>query len=153
MKSLHHNKSFGLFVIRLVVGVLFVLHGYMKLSNIDGTVAGFTQMGFAPFWAYVVSLVEFLGGISLVIGYGASVASALLAITMLVAILTVHKTGGLIGPNSGELAIVMFAVTLGLTFAGSGKYSLSSCCGCATKQGTCPVDVPCGCNKDDSKKV
>lgn len=146
MSSIHHNKSLGLLVIRIVVGVLFIIHGYLKLSSMSGatgTIAMFGSMGFAPFWVYVISLVEFFGGISLVLGYGSKIAASLLAFSMLVAIFTVHRGAGLMGPNGAELPLVMFGATLGLALAGPGKYGFGSCCGCPVKQGTCPVGGTC----------
>lgn len=140
MKSLHHNKSFGLLIIRIIAGIIFITHGYMKLGNMVGTVEFFATLGFAAFWAYVVALVEFLGGISLLAGYGSKIAGSLLAINMLVAVLGVHKSYGLVGPNGAELALILFAVSLGIAIAGPGRYSLGSGCGCPVKKGACSID-------------
>lgn len=150
-QSLHHNKSLGLLVLRIVVGFIFIVHGYMKLGDMTGTIGFFATLGLAPFWAYVVALVEFLGGISLVIGYATKIGASLLAINMLVAVLDVHKSYGLVGPMGAELALVMFASTLCIAVAGAGRYSLGACCGFPSKNGTCPVGGNCG-SEDCCKK-
>jgi putative oxidoreductase len=139
------NKSAGLLVLRIGVGVIFIFTGWMKVSDLAGTVGQFGAMGFAPFWAYLVSFVELLGGVGVLLGIGTRIAAKLLTIIMMVAIYKLW----------GNLPLVMtpvsvFFSTLALTLAGGGKYSLSrgfcgshgSCgggCGCGTG-GTCPPE-------------
>ena len=148
MKSLHHNKSFGLFIIRLMAGIILIVHGYLKFADIAGTTASFESLGYAAFLAYVVAAIEFVGGISLVLGFGSRIAGGLLALDMLGAVLVADKVNGITGPGGAELALILFAVTLGVAIAGPGKYSLGSHCGCAVKKGTCTTDggacVECG---------
>jgi len=139
IKSLHHNKSFGLLVIRIIVGVVFIAHGWLKFNDMPGTIGFFAMLGIPAFFAYVVAIVEFLGGISLLIGFGSKIAGGLLAIDMLVATLGVHKSYGLIGPMGAELTLVLFAAALGIAIAGPGRYSLGLCCGCPGS-GTCKVE-------------
>lgn len=154
MRSLHHNKSLGLLVIRIIAGVIFMAHGYMKFQDMQGTIMFFTSLHLGAFAAYLVTFVEFFGGLSLIIGYASKIAGGLLAIDMLVAVLDVHKSYGLIGPNGAELALSLFAITLGIAIAGPGRYSLGACCGCPVKSGSCPVDGPCkNCGHKDMPKA
>jgi putative oxidoreductase len=71
---------------RLIVGGIFITAGWMKLSDMAGTVFEFSKMGFSPFWAYLVSYVEFIGGICVVLGLYIETAAALLSVVMIVAI-------------------------------------------------------------------
>lgn len=153
LKSLFHNKDFGLLVIRVIIGAIFVVHGYQKLQGMEGVVGFFGSLGFAPFLAYVVALVEFLGGISLIIGYGSKIASALLAATMLVAIVKVHGSNGFSAGKGGyEFVLALFAVAVGLLYTGPGRYSLGARCGCPVKEGVCPAnDAGCDCTGCDKK--
>lgn len=146
-KSMFHNKDFGLLVIRVIVGVVFVVHGYQKLQGMEGVIGFFGKLGFAPFLAYVVAWVELLGGLSLIIGYGMKVASALLAITMIVAMMKVHGANGFsVGKGGYEFVLTLFAVTTGLLYTGPGKYSIGSACGCPVKDGVCQGKDPnCNC--------
>lgn len=130
-----HNKSVGLIIIRVFIGALFAVIGWMKVSDMTNTVAMFAQMGIPTVLAYVAAYTEFLGGISLILGYGSKIASALLAITMLVASYEIRSAGFMMM----AFPLTLFAVTLGLVFTGPGKYSLGSSCGCPCKEGTCPV--------------
>jgi uncharacterized membrane protein YphA (DoxX/SURF4 family) len=125
-----HNKNVGLLIIRVFVGIIFIAHGWSKIKGMDGTIEFFASLGFSSFWAYLVSYVELLGGVSLILGYGTKIAGILLAITMLVALV---KTG------KSDAILALLGATLGLAFTGSGKYGLGSCCGCPCKAGTCQV--------------
>ena len=109
----------GLLALRIGVAAIFIFNGYMKVSNLSGTAAMFGAMGFAAFWAYLVSFVELLGGIAMLIGIYTRFFAALLTITMIVAIYVVHS----------DLMMVMtpfsvFWSVLALTFAGAGRFSL-----------------------------
>ena len=65
------NPSLAHFILRVVLGVLFVAHGYPKLfKNFSGVAAWFDSQGIRPakFWVLVVGGVEFFGGLFLVLG-------------------------------------------------------------------------------------
>ena len=81
----------GLLVLRIGVGLIFLLAGWMKASDMTATVGQFGMMGFVPFWAYLVTAVELLAGISVLLGLCTRVAAGLLAIVMIVAICVVYK--------------------------------------------------------------
>lgn len=153
LKSIFHNKDFGLLIIRVIIGAIFVVHGYQKLGAMAMTVGFFGKLGFAPFLAYVVGWVEFVGGISLIIGYGSKIASALLAIVTLTAMVKVHGANGFsVGRGGYEFVLALFAVVVGLLYTGPGRYSLGSRCGCPVKDGVCPAnDAGCDCVGCDKK--
>jgi putative oxidoreductase len=113
--------KWGLFLLRLSVGVIFLYHGWGKLTNMEATIGFFTSLSFpaAAFWAYVVALVEFLGGVALILGIWTRLAAKLLAITMLVALLTVHLNGGF---AQAELVIALLGSTLAITMLGGGEW-------------------------------
>ncbi len=135
MKAVH-NKDLGLLILRVVVGIIFIVHGYAKVTNIGGVVGFFGMLQLPAFLAYVVAYVELLGGVSLVIGYGSKVSSVLLAFTMIVAIIKVHGPKGF---ANSEFVLTLLAANLAIFFAGSGKYSIGPKCGCL-KEGVCPTE-------------
>lgn len=124
------NPALASVILRVVVGFLFILHGYPKLFKNYSSLAGwFDSLGLKPgkFWALVAGLVEFGGGILLILGLWVQVVGILLAIQMLVAMAKV-KWGkvGLLDQGGWELDFVYFAI--GITFAlmGGGAWSLDA---------------------------
>ncbi len=85
--------------LRVLLGIGFMVHGAPKLFSAAGH-AGFVamlqQIGIpaSGFFAWVVGIVEFFGGIALVIGFFTAEATVLLAINMLVAMFKVHLAQG-----------------------------------------------------------
>lgn len=85
--------------LRLILGFGFLYHGYPKLFSSQGheMFLGMLQgigVPAAGLMAWVVGIVELLGGLALIAGAFVTVASALLMIDMLVALFTVHLQNG-----------------------------------------------------------
>ena len=123
------NPSWGLAVLRLVVGGVFLASGAQKLFQVGhvGVAAMFGSMHIpAPLVsAVVVTLIEFLGGIALLLGVFTRWAAALLAMDMLVAVLVVYFEpaffkGGI------EFPLTLLAASITLALSGSGSASLGS---------------------------
>jgi uncharacterized membrane protein YphA (DoxX/SURF4 family) len=116
------NTDSGLLVLRIGVGAIFIMTGWMKFSDLDATVKFFGSLGFSAFWAYLVTATELLSGITVLLGIGVytRVAAKLLAIVMIVATWTiVHQDPTMaIGPVS------LFFSTSALALSGPGKYSI-----------------------------
>ena len=119
----------GLLLMRIGLGITFVLHGWPKLTGgpegwagIGGAMA-IWGIDFAPtFWGFMAGISEFGGGILLLIGLFFRPACVFLFITMVVAATMHIKNGDTFSDYSHavELAIVFFS----LLFTGPGKYSL-----------------------------
>lgn len=123
------NTDYGLLIIRIGIGAMFMLHGYPKMlggttmwSQI-GASMGNIGIHFAPtFWGFMASFAEFVGGLCLVIGFLFRPALAMLIFTMFIATLMHYKNGDGFGGYSH--ALESGAVFLGLFIAGPGKYAL-----------------------------
>lgn len=118
-------------IIRVVVGVIMAAHGYQKLMGGPANFGGMLgQMGVpAPtFVAYVVTIVELVGGILLIVGLLSRWAGLLLAIDLAVAVLMVKVNVGLIAaPQTGagaELDLALIAGFVTVVLLGPGKLSL-----------------------------
>ena len=125
----------GLLVLRIGVGGIFIATGWLKVFNLAATAEAFGTMGFAPFWAYLVSFVELLGGVAVLLGVYTRVAAGLLAVVMLVAS---YKL--LSAPQMLIAPVSLLFSTVALKLAGGGKYSLwrKGCgCGSTCNCGTC----------------
>ncbi len=128
-------KAFGLLVLRVIVGMVFLYTGYMKLGpNHAGASMMMEKMVGLPagdFWAYFVGGLELVGGLMLILGVYARYATVWLSIIMLVAIFTVHRGAPFMGNNGFALPLVLLGACLGIMGTGAGKWRLVQCeCHC-----------------------
>lgn len=123
----------GLFVLRLVVGLLFVGHGAQKLFGIwgghglKGTAGFFEQLGLRPgrVHASFAGVLEFGGGALLALGLLTPFAAAALIAVMTAAVITVHFSKGLWAGNGGyEYNLTLGASAFALAAIGAGNWSL-----------------------------
>src|SRR5687768_15526045 len=122
------RHSLGLTVVRVITGIIFMAHGGQKLFSfgLAGVTAGFTQMGvpLPGITAPLVAILEFFGGLALVIGLLTRLAALGLAIDMLGAIVLVHLAAGFFMPAGYEFALSLFGASLALAVAGPGILSV-----------------------------
>src|SRR5688572_32355780 len=85
-------ESFTVMLLRGLVGLIFVLHGWGKVTDIAGTVQTFQKLGIPEpqVMVYVAIAGEFFGGLGLLLGLFTRIAALGTLCTMLVAIITVH---------------------------------------------------------------
>lgn len=121
--------------LRIPAGIIFMAHGAQKLFGafggygLEGTGQWMASIGLEP--GYLMALMagsaEFFGGLALLIGLLIRPAAAVLAITMLVAIFTVHFSNGLFMSNNGyEFGLALLAVSVSLLFSGAGRLSVDA---------------------------
>ncbi len=81
-----------LLAIRLIWGWLFYVSGTDKLDDIDPVITYFKELGipYPVFNAYFVSLLEFIGGSCLLVGFASRLCGLALTLSMGVAIATAH---------------------------------------------------------------
>jgi putative oxidoreductase len=131
---MHMNKQWGLrawgtALLRVVVGVIFVMHGWQKLSMGFHNVAGFLgSLGIpqSTLAAVLLTILELLGGIALILGLLTRYIAALLAVDMLVAIITYHAKNGFFAPKGIEYPLLLLAANINLILAGAGALSVSA---------------------------
>lgn len=124
-------------VLRLVLGLIMIPHGMQKLFGAFGgpglaqTAASFSSIGLSPggFWAWVVGLVEFGGGICLVVGFLTRLTAFLLAVQMAVAVLKVHVPKFFVSDGGMEFALALAAMAFAVALLGSGPLSVDRAIG------------------------
>ncbi|WPU99362.1 DoxX family protein [Mucilaginibacter sp. cycad4] len=127
--NLGNYKNFGLLIIRIGLGIMFIYHGYPKLM---GGVKSWEHLGgsmkyvgihFWPIvWGLLAAVAECFGGFLLIIGLVFRPVCILLFINLVVAALMHLRTGG--GLSDAAHAIEDAIVFAGLIFIGPGKYSV-----------------------------
>jgi uncharacterized membrane protein YphA (DoxX/SURF4 family) len=97
------SSGWGVLPLRIVVGLVFVVHGAQKLFGfgLAGTAGFLGSLGIPlpTVAAAALIAVELLGGLALLLGAGTRIVAAALAADMLVAILTVHVRGRILRPG------------------------------------------------------
>ena len=122
------NPPLAQTILRVALGALFVAHGYPKLfKDFSGFAGWLASVGFKPakFWALVAGVVEFFGGLALILGLWVGVVGVLLAIQMLVAMWKV-KWGkvGLTDQGGWEIDLIYLVAALALVMLWPGVWGL-----------------------------
>lgn len=117
-----HYPDLGLFLIRIGLAAVFIVHGWGKLSSIEGTIAFFATIGLPAFFAWLIGALEFVGGVLLLLGLWVELSGWVLAAIMLFAIILVKGSKGFAGGYEFELSLLFSA--LGIALTGGGKITL-----------------------------
>jgi putative oxidoreductase len=121
-------------LVRVVVGVMFLMHVWGKFKIGAGAVAAniMAKNGLEPAvtWAYIVMALEVIGGICIVIGLFTRFFGAALAIEMLIALVVVHLPKGYAAGAGGyEYVLLIGAVCFLIALRGGGPYSVDRAIG------------------------
>jgi putative oxidoreductase len=128
MTETYHN--WGITVLRIAVGVTFLMHGWQKFFQfgLDGVARMLAQSGLP--WphlsAALLASAEFFGGIALVLGLLTRIAALGPAFVMFMAFATVHVKGGFFLPHGFEYVMVLFAANIALLMLGGGPLALDN---------------------------
>lgn len=124
------RADIGLTILRVATGAIFTAHGAQKLFvyGFGGVTGAFASMGIPlpGIAGPLTALVEFFGGLALIVGLLTRLASFGLAVTMLGAIGLVHLAAGFFAPTGFEFPLSLLAATSALAVAGAGRYSVDA---------------------------
>src|SRR6266550_7024874 len=119
--------SIGLAVLRIAVAAIFINHGRQKLFvyGFAGVTGAFTQMGvpFPGVMGPLIGLLEFFGGIALLVGFLTRLITIGFVLDMLGAILLVQLKRGFSGY---ELEFLLLGSSVALFLAGAGRFSVDA---------------------------
>jgi putative oxidoreductase len=120
-KILNDTVFLGL---RLVMGVIFIVHGYSKFNN-DGFVSWISSMGIPGELAIIIALAEVIPGMLLIIGVFSRISASIISVIMVGAIFHVKGAQSITGDKGIEFDLILLSVALVIIVAGPGKISLS----------------------------
>lgn len=115
--------------LRLVVGVIMVVHGWGKLTDFDTWSGHVHAMGLPLPWfsAWLGVAGEFLGGLGVLVGALTRIAAFGVACTMAVAVFGVHLSHGLLAKNNGfEYPLTLLAAAIFIMAKGSGRFGVDA---------------------------
>ena len=108
--------------IRILAGLTLLLHGLPKITDISGVQSFFPNLGLPPELAIPVTLLEVIGGLALLFGILTRIASGLIIIEMIGAVVVAKLSKGFVGGYELELLIV--AICISLFISGPGRISI-----------------------------
>jgi putative oxidoreductase len=125
-----NSQQIGALLLRIALGLTFFIHGFVKFQGgIENTAGFFETLGLPGFAAYVVALIELIGGIAMILGFGTRVTAVLFAIIMIGAIAKVKLAGGFLGNGQGagyELDFALLVMSVYFILDKPASFSLDS---------------------------
>lgn len=112
-------------ILRLVLGVIFTIHGSQKMFGaFDGPgLQGI--VGFLGPIGYLVAIGEFFGGLGLIAGFLSRFSAASITVIMVGAIQKVHGPKGFFLPEGYEFNLALIGMALAILIAGPGSFAVS----------------------------
>lgn len=115
------DPDFGLFLLRLGLGIVFIYHGWPKIIRPGNLTEG---MGMRSTLVWLIGVVELIGGLALIIGLWSQLFSLLLAIIMVGAIYKKNSVWRVpfssTGTTGWEFDLILLAANLCIFFTGGG---------------------------------
>jgi len=115
-----------LLLLRVVLAVVMIHYGWPKIRNLESNANDFVHMGFKPgrFWGTLIAVVEFFGGLAILVGFYAEFAAAFFGFQMIVGTFWKLKIKKEFSDYSYDLQL--FALCLVVMSQGAGVYSLKA---------------------------
>ena len=134
--------AWGMLPLRIVVGLVFLMHGGQKLFvfGLGGTadIMGKLGLPLPLVCAVIVIAVELLGGLAILLGAFTRLAGALLAFEMIVAILVARLHGGFFAPYGYEFELTLLGASLTFAATGPGRMAIEESWGRSSGAGAQP---------------
>ena len=136
MLSNENAKDIGLLIIRLGIGTsMLIFHGQEKLmggpevwAKIGGSMKMLGIIFLPAFWGFMAAFAESIGSVLIMLGILFRPATALLAFTMLIAVLThMNLSSWVFDPDwkDASHSIELLVVYIGLFLVGPGRFGVT----------------------------
>ena len=127
MRYLDRLQPLALLVLRLVLGVIMISHGYSKVfGGLSHHAQFISSLGLPGWLAYISAVTEFFGGILVIAGLLTRCVSLAILIDLGVAIAKVHWKHGLLGEGGYQFPLALAAIAFALVFFGGGPMAFDS---------------------------
>ena len=127
MRYLDRLQPLALLVLRLVLGVIMIGHGYSKVfGGLSHHAQFISSLGLPGWLAYISAVTEFFGGILVIAGLLTRCVSLAILIDLGVAIAKVHWKHGLLGEGGYQFPLALAAISFALVFFGGGPMAFDS---------------------------
>ena len=119
-------SDLAIVILRLILGIILLVHGVQKIRGWEGTLKGFGKMGFKPgvLWLGIATVIEVGGGLLLILGLFTQIIALLVALQFVIITLKLKWRQGLVGGYEFDLLILGAALLLATI--GGGAYDLDS---------------------------
>jgi putative oxidoreductase len=125
LRYLDRLQPLALLVMRLVLGIVMLAHGYQNtFRHLHDHVHMVVNLGIPAWLGYVSSFTEFFGGLLILAGFFTRPAAFAICIDLMVAIWKVHWHNGLTGDRGYEFPLALAGLAFGLIFFGGGPISI-----------------------------
>jgi putative oxidoreductase len=130
--------SYGLLLLRIVLGLTMFAHGAQKLfgwfegPGMKGTIGMCTNLGYrSPFlMGFAVAFAEFGGGLSLATGFLTPLGALAVTVVMLNAVYLVHWSKGFFNGNGGyEFNLLIASAAVAIATTGPGRFAIDHAIG------------------------
>ena len=114
-----------LFILRVILGLIFIGHGYSKLFKSFGATSTFFKsinLKPAKAWVWGICITELLSGILMLLGFLTQIAAILILIVIVGALVKVKIKERFLGGYEFDLLIL--AAALVILFSGAGIFAI-----------------------------
>ncbi|WP_414044307.1 DoxX family protein [Macrococcus animalis] len=122
------NHQLGTLLLRITVGITFFLHGLAKFQGgIENTVGFFESLSLPGFMAYIVAIIEIVGGIMMTLGLKTKLVGWLFVAVLAVAIFKVKLAAGFMGNGKTagyEFDVLLLVASLFFALANDSVYAI-----------------------------
>jgi putative oxidoreductase len=125
VRFLDKLQPLSLLALRVVLGIIFLYHGYPKLTHTHGSLqAVFVEHSIPGYFMYVSAILETFGGALLLLGLLTRPIALLLAIEMCIAVYKVHSLDRYMAVHDYEFPLALAGACFALATFGGGLLSL-----------------------------
>ena len=125
------KAGYSALILRVALGIMFIAHASLKyfVFTMAGASGFFESIGLPGFMAYVIAIIEVVGGIALILGWFVRPVALALSLVLVGTIIFVHGSKGWLFANEGggwEYPLFLIVSSVALALLGNGAHALKN---------------------------